>query len=141
MGRIVTGTVMALTAAMLLAGCARVDSKVHERVPSPDGSKEAVVMTCPQASDPAVPVLVGAIFAKKGQGCKDATVDGLSYFIATVAPDVDGAGAKVVWAGDKAIFDIEGDRYVYSRGAQSNVALDLIQLKGSFDGADIHDED
>lgn len=135
------GTVLAAAAVMVLAGCARVDSKVHERVASPDGSKEAVVMTCPQASDPAVPVLVGAIFDTKGMGCKDATVDGLSYFIATMAPDVDGAATKVVWDGDKAVFDIEGDRYVYSRGAKSNAALDLIQLKGSFDGADIADED
>ncbi len=141
MDRIMTGTVMALTATMLLAGCARVDSKVHERVPSPDGSKEAVVMTCPEASDPSVPVLVGAIFAKKGQGCKDATVDGLSYFIATMAPDIEAPGTQVIWEGGKAVFDIEGDRYVYSRGAQSNAALDLIQLKGSFDGADIYDED
>src|SRR5690606_4555245 len=44
MDRIMTGTVMALTATMLLAGCARVDSKVHERVLSSDGSMEAVVM-------------------------------------------------------------------------------------------------
>ncbi|MEG1453128.1 hypothetical protein [Brevundimonas sp.] len=135
------GTVLAAAAVMVLAGCARVESKVHERVASPDGSKEAVVMTCPQASDPAVPVLVGAIFDTKGQGCKDATVDGLSYFIATMAPDGDGAGTKVVWDGSKAIFDIEGERYVISRGAKSNVALDMIQLKGSFDGADIVDED
>lgn len=135
------GTVLATAAVMVLAGCARVDSRVHERVASLDGSMEAVVMTCPQASDPAVPVLVGAIFDKKGMGCKDATVDGLSYFIATMAPDVDGAANKVVWDGDKAVFDIEGDRYVYSRGAKSNAALDLIQLKGSFDGADIADED
>lgn len=137
----VGGTVFAAAAVMVLAGCGRVDSKVHERVASPDGSKEAVVMTCPQASDPAVPMLVGAVFDTKGQGCKDTTVDGLSYFIATMAPDVQAPGATVVWEGDKAIFDIDGERYVFSRGAKSNVALDMIQLKGSFDGADIVDVD
>ena len=128
-------------AAIALGGCARVKEEVVERLASQDGSKEAVVMICPQASDPSVPVLVGTVFGRKGLGCKDATVEGLSYFIASSAPDVDGAGAKVSWEGDKAIFDVEGERYIYSRGAKSNAALDLIQLKGSFDGADIKDRE
>ncbi len=106
--------------------------KVYERVASADGALEAVLMLCPMASDGNVLMLTGAVFDTKGEGCQDFRTKALAGFQTSRA---------VVWQDGKAVYELDGDRTVVGRFAQGEAPLDLIQLQGNFEGADIPNED
>ena len=113
---------------------------VFERVASADETKEAVVMVCASEADAKQRELVGAVFAKAGQGCGD-VAQSLAHFTASLPLDVDAPGASVVWVGEQAVFDIEGEPVIKARSASGGAAVDLIQLKGGFEGADLPAEE
>lgn len=123
---------------MALAGCAgETGGKVYERVASADGAMEAVLMLCPMASDGDVLLLTGAVFGTTGKGCGDLSSEALTGFQTSRTREGEAPAASVTWQDGKAVFDVVGDRTVVGRFAQAEVPLDLIQLKGSFDEADI----
>lgn len=133
----------AITAATVLAlgACAgERGGTVYERAASPDGKLEAVLMLCGMDSDKAVLLLTGAVFEAKGKGC-DNLGKAVTSFQASRAAEGEEPGASVSWLDGKAVFDVQGDRTVASRYAKGGAPLDLIQLKGSFDEADIVVED
>ena len=115
--------------------------KVYERVASADGALEAVLMLCPMASDGNVLMLTGAVFDTKGEGCKDFRTKALAGFQTSRAMEGDDPAASVVWQDGKAVYELDGDRTVVGRFAQGEAPLDLIQLQGNFEGADIPNED
>lgn len=121
----------------LLASCGSASEKVLERAASPDGKLEAVLMNCKDPANPTTTLLTGAVFNTKGKSCGDVGKDGLASFVVSNAPDQEGAGASVSWDGQKALFDVDGERTLVRRQASGGVALDLIVLKGNFEGADI----
>ena len=121
----------------LLASCGSASEKVLERAASPDGKLEAVLMNCKDPANPSTTLLTGAVFDTKGKNCGDVTTGGLASFVVSNAPDQEGAGASVSWDGQQAVFDVEGDRTLVRRQASGGVALDMIVLKGDFEGADI----
>lgn len=121
--------------------CGQAPEKVFSRTASPDASMEAVWMRCRNPADPSVSALTGAVFTQAGKGCRDVETLGIASFTVTNAPDVDDPGAVIAWVADKVVYDIAGEREITARQANGNAALDLIQIKGNFEGADIMDDD
>lgn len=129
-------------ALMALSACGgQSGGKVYERVPSTDGKLEAVLMLCPMDSDANVLVLTGAVFDSKGKGCGDLRSEAMTGFQTSRVTEGDEPAASVSWQDGKAVFDLLGDRTVVGRFAKGEAPLDLIQLKGGFDEADIVTED
>ncbi len=133
-------TITAVTLMSLAACAGDKGGTVYERATSPDGKLEAVLMLCGMASDKNVLLLTGAVFEAKGKGCGD-LIEAVTSFEASRAPEGEGPAASVIWEGDKAVFELLGDRTIASRYAKAEAPLDMIQLKGSFDEADIVTED
>lgn len=134
-----TAVPVLMLAAAGVSGCTGAGERVYERALSPDGTKEAVLMRCRDAADPSISHLTGAVFARKGQGCDEVAREGLASFSVTNAATVEDPGATMQWQDQQVIFDIAGDRAVMTRQAKGGAALDMIQLKGDFEGADILD--
>ncbi|WP_297802136.1 hypothetical protein [uncultured Brevundimonas sp.] len=125
-------------AALAAAGCSRGGGeKVHERVASPDGKMEAVLMTCSMPGDAKVMLVTGAVFADKGKGCGDVEKQALTSVWVSSPLEGDGPLASVAWADGKAVFSFDGDRNVVTRHAQAGAPLDLIAVRGEFPEADI----
>lgn len=125
---------------MALSACGGQNAgKVYERVASADGALEAVLMLCPMASDDKVLLLTGAVFDTKGEGCQDFRSKALAGFQTSRVTEGNEPAASVTWQDGKAVYELEGDRTVVGRFAQGEAPLDLIQLQGGFDGADIQD--
>lgn len=136
MARFGIGAVIA-SAGLVLAGCGNGGGeKVHERVASPDGAMEAVLMTCSMPGDAGVLLVTGAVFEARGKGC-GALDEALASVWVSSPIEGDGPLAQVGWQGDKAVFSFEGDRTVVSRQARAGGRLDLIAIKGDFEEADI----
>lgn len=129
-----TSMVLAFTA------CSKAPEKVFSRVASPDGQLEAVLMRCRNADAPSTSALTGAVFTAAGKGCGDVAKVAISSFSVTNAADISDPGATVAWRGGKAIYDVGGDREVLGRQANGKASVDLIQIRGDFEGADIMDE-
>ena len=121
----------------MLASCGSASEKVLERAASPDGKLEAVLMNCKDPANASTTLLTGAVFDTKGKSCGDVSTEGLASFVVSNAPDQEGAGASIRWDGEQAVFDVEGERTLVRRQASGGVALDMIVLKGNFEGADI----
>lgn len=131
-----------LVSILALAACDRGGEKVQQRLASPDGTMEAVVMVCPMEHDKSVKLLAGAVFNAKGRGCAQMANDAITSFLISSSPEDDPVpAASVEWLDGKAVFDIEGDRTIVNRAARAGAPLDLLVIKGSFDDADIvHEE-
>jgi len=130
---------MAVAATLTLAACGTVDGEtVHERVASPDGKMEAVLMTCFMDGDAKVRLVTGAVFEGKGGNCDGLNSKALaSVRVSMPEGDDDGPKASVKWDNGHAVFSFEGDRTVISREAKGSGRLDLIAVRGEFEEADI----
>ncbi|WP_292050626.1 MULTISPECIES: hypothetical protein [unclassified Brevundimonas] len=134
---VLTGLALSLSA-LALAGCARGGGEqVHTRLASPDGAREAVLMTCSMPGDAKVLLVTGAVFDAKGRGCGDVDDKALASVWVSLPEAGDGPQAQVSWDGDRAVFSFEGDRTVISRQAKAGGRLDLIAVRGEFAEADI----
>ena len=136
---VLTGLALSLSA-LALVGCSRDGGEqVHTRVASPDGTREAVLMTCSMSGDAKVLLVTGAVFETKGQKCADVADKALASVWVSSPEAGEGPQAQVTWDGDQAVFSFEGDRTVISREAKAGGRLDLIAVKGDFAEADIVD--
>ena len=125
-------------AALAVASCSRGGgAPVHDRVVSPDGRLEAVLMTCPMAGDAKVKLVTGAVFADKGRDCADLAAALGSVRVSAASEEGEGPMASVEWDEAKAVFSFDGDRTVISREARAGAPLDLIVVRGDFKEADI----
>lgn len=131
-----------LVSVLVLGACAGGSEKIHQRLASPDGTMEAVVMMCPMAGDMKVKLLAGAVFDAKGLGCDDMASRAItSFLISSSSEDDPVPAASVEWLGGKAVFDVDGDRTIVNRSARAGAPLDLLVIKGTFDDADIVSEE
>lgn len=127
-------------AVLALAGCGNAGGeRVHERLVSPDGKMEAVLMTCSMSGDAKVLLVTGAVFEKKGKGCAEVESEALASVWVSLPIEGEGPLARVGWDGGKAVFSFDGDRTVVSRQAKAGARLDLIAIKGEFEEADVMD--
>ena len=138
MGRLWIKGVMVSAAVSTLAACGSVDGEaVHERVTSPDGKMEAVLMTCSMAGDAKAKLITGAVFEGKGGSCDGLADKALTSVRVSMPLGEESAKASVKWENGQAVFSFEGDRTVISREAKAGARLDLIAVRGDFEEADI----
>lgn len=138
MAKLLIKGVLAAMAAMTLVACDATDGEaVHERVSSPDGTMEAVLMTCSMDGDAKVKLITGAVFEGKGGACAGLSEKALASVRVSMPEGEEDAKASVAWDGGQAVFSFEGDRTVISREAKAGARLDLIAVRGDFEEADI----
>lgn len=127
------------TLPLMLAACAGgADQKVHQRADAPDGKMQAVVMTCPMAGGAEVKLVTGAVFDAKGKGCDDIAKSAIvTVRVSMPEGEIAPPAASVAWKDGKAVFSFEGERTVISREARANAPLDLLVVRGDFEGADV----
>lgn len=113
---------------LILSGCSRTKEEVFQRLSSPDGQYEAIMMRCGQASDPSVPEMVVAVFTEKGRGCDQPYVHAVTG-VNLSHPFEEGAHAIMRWDGGTLIVTSQGERQYYS-GTLMAQNQNIIRLEG-----------
>lgn len=116
---------------LMLSGCARTKEEVFQRLASPDGQYEAVMMRCGQPSDPSMPEMVVAVFTEKGRGCDQPYVHAVTG-VNLSHPFEDGAYASMVWDGGTLVVTSQGER-LYQSGTLMAQNKNIIRLEGPID--------
>ena len=111
-----------------LSACQKVDDQVFQRLASPDGKYEAVMMVCPMPSDPAIPEMVVAVFKEKGRDCEQPYVHAETG-VNMSHPFDDGAHATMRWDGETLVVTSQGERQYYS-GTFMGEHRNIIRLEG-----------
>ncbi|QCI63120.1 hypothetical protein [Phreatobacter stygius] len=138
-GRGIAGVFIVATASLLAACSPWASEAVLLRKPSPDGQREAVLMTCRNPSDPSAQRLVGAVFRREaGQapGCNDLAAPATaSWFDASMQALPPATGETVEWVEGRAVFTlrrriiISQTRFPGEMTALEVQALDLPEIR------------
>lgn len=113
---------------LMLSGCARTKEEVFQRLASPDGQYEAVMMRCGEPSDPSIPVMVVAVFKEKDRACDQPYVHAVTG-VNLSHPFEDGAHAIMRWDGGTLIVTSQGERQ-YQSGTLMGESENFVLLEG-----------
>lgn len=141
--RRISGAGPALVGTLALMACSEAAERLLDEVVSPDGRMTAVLMRCPDPANRAVSHLHGAVYAMQDKAdfdCARIAIDPVASFAVSNTPEPDEPPSRVFWQDGHAVFEIGGERNLIHRQARSNASLELIRIKGGFEGADIEDE-
>lgn len=112
----------ALTAVglMALSGCQMAKERVFDRVPSPDGVFEAVLMICQTPADRTKNDLVVAIYDEKGRDCDKPYVDVVTGVSLTHPYAANAIKAEIYWEGTTLVVKSLDERLLIS-GVEAGV--------------------
>lgn len=128
------GLIAAVCVGLLASACSGASESVVERVASPDGRYEAVLMVCQTPSDFTASDLLVMVYDEKGRGCEKAFVDAVAGVTLT-HPDKDGVNASIRWDEDVVVLTSATERQLMS-GLSRADGPRMIRLDGPVTGAE-----
>lgn len=125
---------LGLLAATALSSCQKVPEKVVQRLASPDGRYEAVMMVCQTPSDRRSTDLLVAVFEQKGRDCDKPFVDAVAG-VSLTHPDKDGVKAQIRWESDEVVLTTTQPRHFISGLSQAD-GRGMVRFEGPVSGAE-----